>query len=330
MKKIVLCLILLLVFVTGCGKYDKDDALKDLEKKIDNNSYYLEGNLEIVNNDEVYNYEVKSSYKKEDNYKVTLLNKANNHEQVILKNSEGVYVVTPALNKSFKFQSDWPYNNSQIYLLQSVINDIKSDNKKDFKKEKDGYIFTTQVNYPNNRKLIKQDIYMDKKLNIKKIKVYDENGIALMTMKYNKIDYNPTFKKNYFSLNKVVESVSQQEKVKQVAVIDDNIYPLALPTGTKLSNEEKVAKKNGERVILTFEGEKPFLLVEETANVFDEFTVIPTNGDPYILQDSIGVLGDNSLNWTTGGIEYYIVSDVLNQSELIEIASSINTLPTMK
>lgn len=330
MKKIVLCLILLLVFVTGCGKYDKDDALKDLEKKIDNNSYYLEGNLEIVNNDEVYNYEVKSSYKKEDNYKVTLLNKANNHEQVILKNSEGVYVVTPALNKSFKFQSDWPYNNSQIYLLQSVINDIKSDNKKDFKKEKDGYIFTTQVNYPNNRKLIKQDIYMDKKLNIKKIKVYDENGIALMTMKYNKIDYNPTFKKNYFSLNKVVESVSQQEKVKQVAVIDDNIYPLALPTGTKLSNEEKVAKTNGERVILTFEGEKPFLLVEETANVFDEFTVIPTNGDPYILQDSIGVLGDNSLNWTTGGIEYYIVSDVLNQSELIEIASSINTLPTMK
>ena len=182
MKKIVLCLILLLVFVTGCGKYDKDDALKDLEKKIDNNSYYLEGNLEIVNNDEVYNYEVKSSYKKEDNYKVTLLNKANNHEQVILKNSEGVYVVTPALNKSFKFQSDWPYNNSQIYLLQSVINDIKSDNKKDFKKEKDGYIFTTQVNYPNNRKLIKQDIYMDKKLNIKKIKVYDENGIALMTI----------------------------------------------------------------------------------------------------------------------------------------------------
>ena len=149
-------------------------------------------------------------------------------------------------------------------------------------------------------------------------------------MKYNKIDYNPTFKKNYFSLNKVVESVSQQEKVKQVAVIDDNIYPLALPTGTKLSNEEKVAKTNGERVILTFEGEKPFLLVEETANVFDEFTVIPTNGDPYILQDSIGVLGDNSLNWTTGGIEYYIVSDVLNQSELIEIASSINTLPTMK
>ena len=329
MKKIVLCLFSLLILVTGCGKYDEDDALKDLENKIDN-SYYLEGNLEIVNNDEVYNYEVKSSYKKNDNYKVVLLNKSNNHEQVILKNNEGVFVVTPALNKSFKFQSDWPYNNSQIYLLQSVVNDIKRDNKKDFKKTKDGYIFTTEVNYPNNRKLVKQEIFLDKNLNIKKIKVYDDSGIPLITMNYKKIDYSPTFKKNYFSLEKIKESSKEEEKVKQVSSIDDSIYPLSLPVGTKLSTEEKVSKTNGERVILTFEGEKPFLLVEETANVFDEFTVIPTNGDPYILQDSVGVLGTNSLNWTTGGIEYYIVSDVLNQNELIEIASSISSLPTMK
>ena len=330
MKKYVLCFLLLLIVLTGCGKYDKDDAIKDLEKKINNSNYYLEGDLEIVNNDEVYNYEVKSSYKKSDNYKVELLNKSNNHEQVILKNSEGVFVVTPALNKSFKFQSDWPYNNSQIYLLQSVVNDIKNDNKRDFKKKKEGYIFTTEVNYPNNRKLVKQDIYMDKDLNIKKVKVYDENGAPLITMNYKKIDYNPTFKKNYFSIDKVVESTNQEEKVKQVASIDDNIFPLALPAGTKLANQEKVSKTNGERVILTFEGEKPFLLVEETANVFDEFTIIPTTGDPYILQDTVGVMGNNSLNWTTGGIEYYIVSDVLNQNELVEIASSINTLPTMK
>lgn len=329
MKKLVLCLFCLLILLTGCGKYDEDDALKDLEKKIDN-SYYLEGNLEIVNNDEVYNYEVKSSYKKNDNYKVSLLNKSNNHEQIILKNNEGVYVVTPALNKSFKFQSDWPYNNSQIYLLQSIVSDIKNDKKRDFKKTKDGYLFTTEVNYPNNRKLVKQDIYLDKDLNIKKIKVYDDNGIPLITMNYKKIDYNPTFKKNHFSLDRVKETSKEETKVKQVSSIDDSIYPLALPVGTKLSTEEKVSKDNGERVILTFEGEKPFLLVEETASVFDEFTIIPTSGDPYILQDSIGVLGTNSLNWTTGGIEYYIVSDVLNQNELIEIASSISSLPTMK
>ena len=29
-------------------------------------------------------------------------------------------MVTPSLNKSFKFQSDWPYNNSQVYLINSI------------------------------------------------------------------------------------------------------------------------------------------------------------------------------------------------------------------
>ncbi|MBP3841417.1 MAG: outer membrane lipoprotein carrier protein LolA [Bacilli bacterium] len=327
MKKIIVLILICLLFA-GCGKYNQNDIINSLDKKINERSYDLEGNLEIVNNDEVYNYDIKVSYKKPDNYKVNLLNKANNHEQIILKNSEGIFVVTPALNKSFKFQSDWPYNNSQIYLLQSLINDIKADEKREFKELDKEYLFRTNVNYPNNRKLVKQDIKLDKNLKFKEVKVKDENNTPLMTMKFKDIDYSPTFKKNYFDLDTVMDKnkVTEKETMK----LQDSIYPLVLPSGTKLSNEEKVTKTGGERVILTFEGEKPFLLVEETANVFDEFTVVPANGEPFILQDSIGVLGENSLNWTSGGIEYYMVSDVLNQDELIEIASSISSLPTMK
>ena len=46
--------------------------------------------------------------------------------------------------------------------------------------------------------------------------------------------------------------------------------------------------------------------------------------------DTIGALTNNSLTWTSNGIEYYIVSDVMNQDELVEVAGSINVLPTMK
>ena len=326
-KKIVLLLILTLMF-TGCGKYNQDDVVNDLDKKISNNSYDLDGELEIVNNDEVYNYEIKVSYKKPDSYKVDLLNKANNHEQIILKNNEGIFVATPALNKSFKFQSDWPYNNSQIYLLQSLLNDIKTDDKREYKELKNGYKFITNVNYPNNRKLVKQEILLDRNTKIKEVKVKDENNVSLMTMKFKNIDYTPTFKKNFFKLETIMDEKKTTDK--ETMELEDSIYPLILPTGTKLSNEEKVAKTEGERVILTFEGEKPFLLVEETANALDEFTIVPTSGEPYILQDTIGILGENSLTWTTGGIEYYMVSDVPNQNELIEIAGSISSLPTMK
>ena len=112
MKKLIICLGVFILFITGCGKYSDKDIIKEIEKKT-KNSYILEGDLAISNNDDLYNYEVEVSYKKDHYYKVSLTNMANSHSQVILKNDDGVYILTPALNKSFKFQSDWPYDNSQ-------------------------------------------------------------------------------------------------------------------------------------------------------------------------------------------------------------------------
>ena len=331
MKKIFLFILIgIVILSTGCGKYSESDIINDLDKKINKLSgYKLDGDLEIVNNDEVYKYKVESSYKKDDLYKVSLTNTSNNYEQVILKNTDGVYVLTPSLNKSFKFQSDWPNSNSQIYLLQSIIEDITDDKDKEFKETKNSYIFTTDVDYPNNKKLVKQKITFDKKLNLKKVVVYNGENVPLMTFKVTDIDYSPTFKKNNFKVNEVLKTV-KTETTKETSALNDTIYPLALPDGTKLVNEEKVEKTDGNRIIMTFDGDKPFLLVEETASIEDEMTIVPTYGEPHMLMDTVGAMTENSLTRTSGGIEYYIVSDVMNQDELLEVAKSIGTIPTMK
>ena len=80
-----------------------------------------------MNNEDSHKYNIDVAYKEEDNFRVSLKNKTNNHEQIILRNSDGVYVLTPSLNKSFKFQSNWPENNSQVYIIQSVLVDINED-----------------------------------------------------------------------------------------------------------------------------------------------------------------------------------------------------------
>ena len=123
MKKILKIFLLISIFsLVGCGIKSADNILEKLEKKLENaNSYYLEGTMQIMNNEDTYTYNIKVSYQKEDYYRIELINTLNNHEQVILRNDDGVYVVTPSLNKSFKFQSDWPYNNSQVYLLNSIL-----------------------------------------------------------------------------------------------------------------------------------------------------------------------------------------------------------------
>ena len=81
------------VLLTGCGVMRADDVIGKFEKKLEKaNSYYIEGIMQIVNNEDTYDYEVKVSYKKDDYYKIELVNTLNNHEQVILRNDDGVYV----------------------------------------------------------------------------------------------------------------------------------------------------------------------------------------------------------------------------------------------
>ena len=326
MKKYVLSIFLLCsILLVGCGKVTKENIVSDLSDSVDKtNGYYLEGEMQIINNEDVYSYNVEVSYKKDDQYRVSLTNKANNHEQIILKNSDGVYVVTPALNKSFKFQSEWPYNNSQIYLLQSLINDLKNDKDKTFEEQDGMYILTSTVNYPNNNNLVNQIIYLDKNKNFKEVHVLDKNGVPQIKMKFNKIDMKATFDNKHFALDNNLESSSTDEEYKSVSNFDSAIYPMYMPTDTYLTSEDTVSKTDGERLILTFEGEKPFMLVEETASISKENEIIPMIGEPVLLTDTVAALSDTSITWISNGVEYYIVSDVMEQDELINVARSLS------
>ena len=103
-----------------------------------------------------------------------------------------------------------------------------------------------------------------------------------------------------------------------------------VPNNTKLTSQDVITKDDGERVILTFSGDKPFVLVEETVSKNKEYEVIPTIGEPTLLMDSIGTLSDDSVSWIKDGIEYYIASNNMTKEELLSVAKSISTIPVMK
>jgi len=348
-KKLLILCLFVLIFTTGCFKNGEDNALKDLEKKYKNlKTYHVIGELEIVNNEDIFKYDVDVLFKKDDKYKVTLTNQNNDHEQIILKNTEGVYVLTPSLNKSFKFQSNWPYNNSQVYLLSSIIDDIKNDKERSYTENSDGFKFTTSVNYPNNRKLVNQVVSVNKDLVLNTVEVQDENGITYMKMKFNEIDLSPSIDDNTFKLENIMKNVdtdnnnpengnnnteidnNREPETNETSTLEDIIYPLYLPTGTTLTSQETVKKDDGERIIMTFDGEKSFILVEETTSIPEELEIIPTLGEPCILTDTVAALTDTSITWNSGNVDYYLVSDVMSQEELLDIARSISVIPTMK
>lgn len=367
MKKyiIILCMFLGLC---GCGK--SDNVVKKFQNKIEKaDNYILKGNMSIVSNEDTFTYKVEASKSKEGYYKVSLINQTNNHEQVILKNKDGVYVVTPDLNKSFKFQSDWPNNGSQSYLIDVLLNDVINDDKVHVEKD---YI-QCKVNYPNNNTLYSEKIYLDKDYGVKKVEVLDQDGNVKITLNVNSINYKAKFKEKYFSLESLISEDEvkdeqdnidnkdkkntttttttkagettnttttntttkvQNEKNNDVKendtneentsnILKDIIYPLYVPQNTHLSTEDTISTDNGNRAILTFSGDSPFVLIEEVSRRFDELEIIPVNGDPLIMSDCIAALSNNSLYWTSNGIDYYLSSNSLDGKELMTIAEGL-------
>lgn len=336
MKKILCSLLVLFcaICLTGCGKETEKTVLNKLYKKIDKvNGYKLEAEMELINNEDSYKYDVSVSYKKKDNYRVSLRNKTNNHEQIILKNTDGVYVLTPTLNKSFKFQSKWPYNNSQSYLLQSVVDDMKKDTKLSMSKKNGNYVFTSKVNYKNNANLTHQKVVVDKNLNIKQVTVYDSDGNAGIKVIFKSCDMNAKFKDNYFALEENMEAWDESEEEDteaEMKELEEAIYPMYLPEGTYLETEKTVDLDDGSRIILTFAGDNPFMLVEQPAVKEDEMSVIPTSGDLSIFGDAIAIVGDTSVSWISNDVEYYLVSSDMSSSELLNVAQSISVMPISK
>ena len=328
-KKILVFMSGLCLVLCGCSKSDKDTVMKEFSKKINNSdSYYLTGELEMFNNETSHNYDIKVSYTKENNFKVSLKNKSNNHEQIILRNSDGVFVVTPSLNKSFKFQSEWPYNNSQAYLLQVILSDLENDKEMEFISNENQYVLSSKVNYSNNDELEKQRVTLDKNFEVKTVEVLDKSGNVRIKMIFNDIDYDAKFDTDYYKLESSV--YSEVESTKETTSIDDISYPMYIPLNTTLSTQDKLETETGERVILTFSGENPFMLIEETASISNEFVTIPVNGEIVMLGDAIGIMDETSLTWHTSDREYYLVSSTLDTSSMLEVANSIGSIPVIK
>jgi len=325
MKKLFFIFFSLLILV-GCGK-SEENVLEKVEKKIkDAKNYQLNGILAISRGNDEYTYDVSCSYMSNDYFRVSLINKVNNHEQIILRNDTGVYVITPSLNKSFKFESDWPYNNSQVYLLQTILSDIKNDPDYSMTKDKDYYIFKSKVNYTNNNNLAYQKVYVDANYDIIMVEVYDNNDNVLITMNINDINYKANFDDNYFALN--AEYTTKLDKTAKE--INDVVYPMYIPANTYLTNQETITTSSGERVILTFDGDSSFMLVEETISIPSELETNMVYGEPDIILDTVGYITDYSVSWMSNGYEYYLVSNDMSNEEMMNVAASMSVMPVGK
>lgn len=336
MKRILFILVSLLL-LTGCGSVDKDKVINSFVDDVESaKSYKLLGDMEIYNDEDTYTYEMEVYYMDDNYFKVNMLNTINKNKQVILRDKESVYVVTPSLNKSYKFTSEWPYNSSQAYILNTLVEDINNDSDIKFEELEKEYVLEVDVNYPNNGDLKYQKLYFNKNLELTGVDVFDNDAILSISVKFKSIDYKAGLDKEDFNIDKVMESEcinsedgsdevnGEIEESEETTKLEDIIYPLYIPADTYLKDKETINTENGERVILTFNGAKNFVLIEESSYVNSEFETVPVYGDPLMITDTIGVVSSNSLSWSDNEVNYYLASNDMSTDEILTIANSLN------
>ena len=144
------------------------------------------------------------------------------------------------------------------------------------------------------------------------------------------VKWNPSLKNKKFELENNMDVSKEEESTKEVSEIDESIFPMYIPENTKLTNTETVSLDDGERVIMTFEGDSPFMFIKQTASTSDKLVIESVYGEPYQIATGVAAVSDNMITWTSNGLEYYVVSEKMSDEELVSVASSLATMPVSK
>lgn len=328
-KKAGLVLVMTFGFVfllAACGDKSQEDVVKKLEEKIDGmDGYKTTAEMTMNTGKEEDSFGIDVLHKKKDFYRVSLTNKEDKKgNQVILKNEEGVFVLTPALDKSFKFQSDWPENSSQPYLYKSLVSDVMQDEDASFKTTDSEYIFQTKTNYKSNNNLPYQEIHFDKKTYTPtKVNVLDKDEEAVVEVTFSDFDMEPSFEEGDFSR----EDIKSDSTEKASAEEQDTSFSVLAPeysAGSEMDDKKEVDLDDGKRVVMTFNGDKHFTLVEEKReSVETASTPKEVDGDIVNLGASVGALTEEGIEWSLDGVDYRLASDELTQEEMVEVAKSV-------
>lgn len=331
-KKIIAVLLVFGLIGVGAWKvFFSGDKIADKAEDVITNlqSYYLEANMDMNKGEEQRKFDVKVSYKKDgdkDYFRVSLKDTMINQEQLMLRNDEGVFVLTPALNQVYQFKSDWPLNSAKPYIYQSLLDVFKGEYST--KKLSDGTVVTSEPNYRNSPQYKKQEIKFSKDLKPVWVHLYGENDEVLVKVTFTKVDTAPSFDAEHFNLSpNMIQAREDMSNDVNVPIDELPLFPAGSDlVGIELKENTKSVINGEEMFILTYEGESSFTIVQRVAEIYDDMQVELVNGELIDLIGGVGVFDKNRLMYTYNGVEYQIYGDDLGLEMFIEIANAMQVV----
>ncbi|CAM4379866.1 outer membrane lipoprotein-sorting protein [Paenibacillus xylanexedens] len=203
--------LVLSVLLAACGKKDAAAVVKDLNEVVgEMESYQGAGVMTLHTGDTPQQYKVEVWHQKPSYYRIALTNAKKDVTQIVLRNDEGVFVLTPSQNKSFRFQSNWPDNQGQVYLYETLIRSITGDTTRQFADEKESYVFDVAANY-NTHALVRQKIWLNKSdYAPKQVEVSDSNANVVVDVKFDSFKFGTEFEKDAFDMQRNMTAATKE------------------------------------------------------------------------------------------------------------------------
>ena len=288
------------------------------------NSYLLEGVMEVADGEDTKSYDVTVKYLKQDDqdyFRVAMKDSGMNQEQEIIRNAEGVFVVTPTLNQIFKFQGNWPANSLKPYLLQSMC-EIAAKEDAQIEKAGDSYKVSASVSYPNNRNFTQQEMVFSSDMKIEDVQIFDDDHVLQMKMTFSKADYEPGLTTEDFQVPQQLEKETSADQVT-----NDDLPLMPMETfGAVLSNSSVVENEGKVQHVLEYTGEKNFTIVEEVVESEETTQTIIMSGSLVDGLDMVGRYDGNHMTTVINSVRFTIYSDDLSEAEMSAVLQSMQVV----
>lgn len=338
--------------VAGCGILPNTEnmsaKLKTEASTLEQSNYESTAMMTVQMDNSSQSYYIETAYEAHDTYRIKLGDANGKVNQIIVRNQNGMFIVSPSLKKVFRFNGNWAQNQGHIYLYDQILQQLaQAKNLKPTNSSNSGYTFEIPASTGNDV-VTKEQVTLTKDLHPKTVILFDQSGKAVVRIDFKTFKTNVKFQQVEFDPNHLVGQDAAKATLatvggngSQAAGTGTSQTPgnsgagVTSPTTTtttdmgyvvpsKIFNDtlyKDLPSPTGR--LLRYMGPHDFVLTESVAqpsqNAFQFAQMVDLFGTPAVFTD-IG--NDKQLVWLNNGMQFMLSSKQMNLSQMEQVAIS--------
>ncbi|MCL6636588.1 MAG: outer membrane lipoprotein carrier protein LolA [Alicyclobacillus sp.] len=307
--------------LAGCGTSTKQamTQVQTQQQRLDQSNYQSTATMTVQMDNGAQTYYIATDYESPQVYKIALGDSNKNINQVIVRNEHGMFVVSPTLQKVFRFNGNWAQNQGHIYLYDQILQQILTSSDVKVSKKGDQYTFVMPVTPANDIVTRQQVDLAASTLEPRQVILFDNQNKAVVTIRFTSFKTGVKYQPSDFDPQKIAQSGASAKPTLASSQEFGYVEP-QVTLGDKLNLLHQMSATDA---VLRYTGNRSFTLEEWRP---DPGTAGLPNGQ---LVDLFGVpavlAGDGSarqLTWLNNGVEFQLTSAQLNLDEMKSVALS--------